>query len=467
MIFSFSSVIITINHARMFSSELVLSLFIILTAGFFVGGVILFCIESFRENEVRAGWIFLVLGLFLISLYSFTFFSGIIILSWIIAGFSWGILLLFFTPTGKMKSGSESRRDKQVDERDVMFSRRLLKEGTSRYKEYYSLNPEKKASDDRTRSKPGLLSSDSLHYHPLLFAAADASFKAVEALAPEIDGSVNTSKIKITPENLSAFLKGWSKKLGAVKLGITLLNKEHLYSYRGRDHNYGEKVTNTHRYAIAFTVEMDKEMLDSAPLGPTIMESARKYMDAGSIAIQIAWFFRNLGYEARAHIDGNYEVICPLVARDAGLGEIGRMGLLITPSLGPRVRIGVVTTDLPLEVDVRREDPSVLDFCEKCKKCAELCPSKAISFQSRVPIGGLKRWQINQEKCYDLWCILGTDCSKCISVCPYSHPDNNLHKLVRWGIKRSSIFRRLAVPMDDLFYGKKPKTRDLKSWMQL
>jgi len=450
----------------MFSSELILSLFVILTAGFFIGGVFLFCIESFREKEARAGWIFLALGFFLINLYTITLYAGITILSLLIAGFSWGILLLFFIPTRKIKPDSESRRDKQVDERDVMFSRRLLKERTSRYKEYYFLNPEKKVSDDRTRSKPGLLSKDSLHYHPLLYAAADASFKAVEALAPEIDGPVNTSKIEIAPENLSAFLKGWSKKMGAVELGITLLNKEHLYSYRGRDHNYGEKVENTHKFAIAFTVEMDKELLDSAPLGPTVMESAMKYMDAGSIAIQIAWFFRNLGYEARAHIDGNYEVICPLVARDAGLGEIGRMGLLMTPSLGPRVRIGVVTTDLPLEVDVRKENPTVLDFCEKCKKCAELCPSKAISFQSRVHIEGVKRWQINQERCYDLWCILGTDCGRCISVCPYSHPDNNLHKLVRWGINRSSIFRRLAIPMDDLFYGKRPKTRKLSDWMK-
>lgn len=450
----------------MFSSELILSLFVILTAGFFLGGVILFCIESFQEKEHRAAWILLVLGLFLVGLYSIAFFSGITVLSWLIIGFSWLPVFLMAFPGSKIKPEPDTANGNQVDERDVMFSRRLLEEGTNRYKEYYSRNPEKKSSDDKTRSKPGLLSKNSLHYHPLLYAAADASFKAVKALAPEIDGPVNTSKIEINPENLSAFLKGWSKKLGAVKLGITLLNKEHLYSYRGRDHNYGEKAKNTHRHAIAFTVEMDKEMLDSAPLGPTVMESARKYMDAGSIAIQIAWFFRNLGYEAKAHIDGSYEVICPLVARDAGLGEIGRMGLLMTPSLGPRVRIGVVTTDLPLEVDVRRGDPAVLDFCEKCKKCAENCPSKAISSQSRILIGDVKRWQINQEKCYDFWCVLGTDCGKCISVCPYSHPDNNLHKLVRWGIKRSSIFRRLAVPMDDLFYGKRPKTRKLSDWMK-
>ena len=64
-------------------------------------------------------------------------------------------------------------------------------------------------------------------------------------------------------------------------------------------------------------------------------------------------------------------MIAPLVARDAGLGEIGRMGLLMTPRLGPRVRLGVVTTDLPLAPNEAGDDLSVLDFCTRCKKCAQ------------------------------------------------------------------------------------------------
>ena len=51
--------------------------------------------------------------------------------------------------------------------------------------------------------------------------------------------------------------------------------------------------------------------------------------------VQLAAAIRDLGYPARAHIDGNYRVIAPLVARDAGLGEIGRMGLLMTPRWVP------------------------------------------------------------------------------------------------------------------------------------
>jgi len=198
---------------------------------------------------------------------------------------------------------------------------------------------------------------------------------------------------------------------------------------------------------------MDKTMIHSAPTGSIVMESGQQYLESGTIAIQVAEFIRNLGYSARAHIDGNYQVVCPLVARDAGLGEIGRMGLLMTPRLGPRVRISVVTTDIPVLIDKRKQDYSVTDFCKMCKKCAVVCPSKAISFDDKKDIDGVKRWQINSEACYTLWCTFGTDCGRCVAVCPYSHPN-------------SKIFRWFAVIMDDAIYGKKPPPAELPDWLE-
>jgi reductive dehalogenase len=198
-----------------------------------------------------------------------------------------------------------------------------------------------------------------------------------------------------------------------------------------------------------------------------VMESYQQYLATGAIAIQIANLIRNLGYSARAHMDGNYRVVCPLVARDAGLGEIGRMGLLMTPELGPRVRLAVVTTEMPLVTDERRFDYTMIDFCTRCKKCAEICPAQAIPSGDREPIDGVRRWQIDQEACFTLWCKIGTDCGRCVSVCPYSHPDNLLHNLVRVGVRNSSLFRRLAIRLDDVFYGKRPPSADPPEWMRM
>ena len=141
------------------------------------------------------------------------------------------------------------------------------------------------------------------------------------------------------------------------------------------------------------------------------------------------------------------------------------MGLLMTPELGPRVRLGVVTTDLPLIPDQRADDTSVIDFCRICKKCAENCPSRSIPFDDRQEIDGGLRWRIHPDSCFRYWNLMGTDCGVCMAVCPYSHPNNLPHNLVRWSLRQSGLARRAMLRMDDLFYGRKPPPRRLPAWV--
>jgi reductive dehalogenase len=307
-----------------------------------------------------------------------------------------------------------------------------------------------------------LLNPNSEFYNPLSFNAAGATFSVVDLLHPLVERDVlSEPQNKINPAEISSFLKKWTIKLGAVDVGFTLLQPHHLYSHIGRGKNYGKEVGLNHKYAIAFTVEMNHEALSYAPKGPIIMESAQQYLNAGTIALQVAQFIRNLGFDARAHIDANYRLICPVVAQDAGLGTIGRMGLLMTPKLGPRVRIGVVTTDLELEFIQKTIDSTTIQFCEICKKCTVNCPSGAISTASGNNDVGWQPWKINHEKCFTYWCKIGTDCGRCVSVCPYSHPNNFIHNLIRWGIKRNAANRWLALKLDDYFYGRKPPSNSL------
>jgi ferredoxin len=386
-----------------------------------------------------------------------------------------GILLLLLVaatvvvvvlPTGNRHEWEDVVPGARVDERDIMFSRRLLQPGTDRFAEYYAHRPEKKSWDDKFRHRPGLLAKGATEHNALTFSAAAASFDTIEKMRPYVEGEPSTEKVVANPEKLAHFIKGWALKLGAHSVGITRLQDYHKYSVIGRGPEYGKPVELRHSCAIAITVEMDKRMLDSGPSSPTIMESAQKYVDSGMIAVQIADFIRRLGYDARAHIDGDYRVICPLIARDAGLGEIGRMGLLMTPELGPRVRIAVITTDLILATDERTPDHSVLDFCESCHKCATCCPPWAIPFDGRSEIDGVNRWQINQELCYIYWTHTGTDCGRCVAVCPYSHSGRLMHRFVRWGVRRSGHIRRIAILLDTLFYGKKPKSEPVPQWMR-
>lgn len=426
-----------------------------------------FGIQSMREQEGRAA----IVALLIASFGAILFVAGILlhetgqaILSWTIVTCVVAGIGLYLLPVGRIERGNDEPSS-QVDERDIMFARRRLVPGTLDYLSYYALRPEKKETDDQLRSLPGLLSPAAGKSHPLQFPSAQACFTLTEALREAVDGPIAPTTMRFEPEVITSYMKGLARYYGAKEVGVTELDPSHIYTHIGRGSGeYGARVVLKHRYAIAFTVEMDYDMMGPAPEAPEMMEAARQYSEAAQVAVQLAAMIRALGYPARAHIDGNYRVIAPLVARDAGLGEIGRMGLLMTRSLGPRIRLGVVTTDLPLKCDPRSDDTSVLDFCRVCKKCAENCPSKAISFDDRQKYEGSLRWRIDPVSCFRYWNIIGTDCGRCMAVCPYSHPDNFLHNVVRLAVRHSGAARRAALRMDDLFYGRRPAQRPAPEW---
>lgn len=429
----------------------------------FLGG---FTLVSMREGEKRAAAITAILttiitGFFILAGFLPTPFQTFIL--FFIAGILILGVILFSLPAEPVKRLRDVS-SKRFDERDIMFARARLQPGSANYASYYSMRPENESSDTLFRAQPGLLSPRARYADPVIFALPDASFTLTEAMHVMVDGDP-ALEVVCLPENpaRTELVKRLARYFGALEVGVTRLKPEYIYSHTGRGSGeYGSPIVLNHKFAIAFTVEMDYEIMGSAPHAPVVMESARQYVEAGRVAVQLAHTIRSWGYPARAHMDGDYRVICPLVARDAGLGEIGRMGLLMTPRIGPRVRVAVVTTDLELIPNEDAPNTSMINFCTLCGKCAENCPPKAISFDDRVEIDGALRWKINSDLCFRYWTAVGTDCGRCMNVCPYSHPDTFYHNLVRWGNGRSGLFRRMALRMDDLFYGKHPRPREFR-----
>lgn len=435
-----------------------------------IGGLsLVFCAVSLGEREARAAR--LALGFTIAAWLSAAGvlhigMPGSLWLAWITGITLAGVTLFVVIPFPPPPPQDAARH--RVDERDIAFARARLKKGSAEFETYYRLRPENLAEDDKTRAKPGLLSDDARLANRNLFASSRASFEFTEALRHAVTGRVAESVSRLDEEALTRYVKALARYFGAVDVGVTSLKPVHVYTHTGRGTgNWGEPIQLDHPWAIAFTVEMDHEMLAPSPEAPVVMESARQYAESARVAVQLAAALRHLGHDARAHIDGNYQVIAPLVAADAGLGQIGRMGLLITPRLGPRVRLGVVTTRAPLIPDQPSRDDSILDFCCLCRKCADNCPSHSIPKGPRSHVHGVLRWQIRSETCFRYWNVIGTDCAKCISVCPYAHPGHWMHQWVRWGLRQSPGFRRAALWMDDLFYGRRPKPRPAPSWCRL
>ena len=71
------------------------------------------------------------------------------------------------------------------------------------------------------------------------------------------------------------------------------------------------------------------------------------------------------------------------VAQAAGLGKIGRSHLLVTPDLGPRIRLGAVVTTANLDPD----SPLDQNSCEDCRLCVNACPVGSLSQPDRTHTG--------------------------------------------------------------------------------
>jgi ferredoxin len=434
------------------AGETVFVLLILLVAWFSIVSLV----EKEKKPFVRST-IFLLL---FVSLNILFFLFSLPLKTYLFAGMAafFSVFFLWLIISHTPKNGIEIVGEQnKIDERDVVFARFDLQEGTQVFEDYYDKHPECASIDQQIRQLPDLFASSHNKKDPKLFSLAAAEFDFLEHQITQVDGETKAEKKILTKKENARLIKQVIKYLGSELCGIGTLNQSYVYSNTGRGPDvYGKEIILDHRFTIVFAIEMDLAMVAAAPRAPVIVETGRQYIEAAKISIIVANFIRRLGYSARAHIAGsNYQAMLPPLAWEAGLGELGRIGTLITTKYGPRARLGLVTTSLPLETD----KPKILgiqNFCEKCQKCALNCPAQAIPFGKKEENNGVLKWVLNRGECYRYWRKTGTDCAVCMYVCPYSKPAGLFHNFIRAVAAKSSLAQSISAWGDDFFYGQKP-----------
>jgi ferredoxin len=334
----------------------------------------------------------------------------------------------------------------KIDERDTILSRIRYQKGDGMYEAYYEAHPEKQAVDDMLRAMPEINAPNTPMYQPLKSPFADSAFDFIADIKQFSRQCAKREKQPVDARLMSAQIKKLALYLGATEVGNAKMDTGDYYSHRGRTKaHYGKPVEGEGAYGIVLLKEMNREMINRAPHLEEMTEVTKAYFDLAVMGMWLSYYIANLGYDAKNNMDMDYLMYTPHVAEQAGLGEVGRAGLLVTPNYGMRVRIGIVTTDLPLIAD-QPVDYGIKALCSICGLCAKHCPSRAIMRGAPVAIDeGQYGYVSDQEKCFKMWKTLGTDCGVCLSVCPLSQalPDEirqslqtDPRRIVKWHRER-------------------------------
>lgn len=279
----------------------------------------------------------------------------------------------------------------------------------------------------------------------------------------------------ITPSTMTYIIKKVAKYFGADLVGIAKYDPRWVYTHRfvhsealsAVDGFYEEpiRIPDEVKYVIVMAFEEDYDTIRCVPNEVGEASTGWGYTRQVITAASVAEFLRSLGFIGIP--SGNDTALSIPYAIMAGLGEYSRMGILITREFGPRVRLSKVFTDAPLIPDAPIRF-GVYEFCQKCRKCAEHCPAKAIPFGEPTWEGpsavsnmqGIWKWYIDPEKCYSQWIKSVGSCGICVRVCPYNKPNTLPHKIFK-KIILPIIGPSLARKLDDMLgYGKMRRPSD-------
>ncbi len=186
--------------------------------------------------------------------------------------------------------------------------------------------------------------------------------------------------------------------------------------------------------AVWIAVALDPLIVRDISSGPTKLYEIEYRMKNDLLAKltqEATKILRGFGFEAipRLATDEDIDWIdleTPLphktVATRAGVGWIGKCGLLVTEEFGSAIRMAVVLTD----ASFTWTQPIGYSMCGDCEECVKLCPAGAVMGEDWIK--GMEREEYyNAHACHEH--ILETIkdkglsakiCGICIAVCPYT-----------------------------------------------
>jgi NAD-dependent dihydropyrimidine dehydrogenase PreA subunit len=209
-----------------------------------------------------------------------------------------------------------------------------------------------------------------------------------------------------SPADAAAHVKEIARMLGAEQVGTGPVTEDCVY----------DTFTITLPHAIVVAVAHDPRDMAGSPDMASGIGTMRTYKKTGRAATRLARYIRGMGWRAVAY-GQSAEVLHIPLAINAGIGQLGKHGSLISKEIGTSFRLAAVFTDLPLEYD-RKVDIGVEDLCAGCLRCSTDCPAGAIA-NTKQTVRGAEKWYVDFDKCVPYF-VKTYGCGYCLEVCPWA-----------------------------------------------
>jgi len=222
-------------------------------------------------------------------------------------------------------------------------------------------------------------------------------------------------------ESVIQEIRDMASGLGCGEVGFTSVPRDFVFSNKSI----------LYPNAIVLTMEMNKDRVSRAPSMSTGREVCRTYDQLGVVVNKIATQLRRRGFAVQAGAALGGDVNYPRLAQKAGLGWIGKHGLLISPGRGPSQRIAAIYTSIE---NLPNTDSNsyewIGDFCNNCHVCVQACPGEAI-FDTKPIMNDGNPKHIDYIRCAGPFAE-SVGCSVCIKSCIFFRGDfekiRQLHK---------------------------------------
>ena len=226
-------------------------------------------------------------------------------------------------------------------------------------------------------------------------------------LAAQFSADLQPTANPTPGKDITQEIRAKARELGFGEIGITKLDRRYVY----KDTLDWVK----YPHAICLAYEQDYEPSQTAPSVAAEGQHFGIYRRMSAAAIVLGDFIRSLGYHSQDHGGmHNTSAYIPMFV-EAGLGQLGANGQLLSPHFGSRARLMLVTTDAPVTYD-KPVDYGITAFCQVCQVCVNRCPGRAL-MRDKVWWRGVQKHKLIYKRCRP---VLGRydGCAVCIKTCP-------------------------------------------------